>query len=122
MCKDEAVNYLNNFEQKETKVDGNNEKMTKDKQVSDQYVVNTQSVSIQQSEGKTKKLEEKSEKVDVKCGGSKPISVYIDGSSLSNGTQNARAGFGVYWGENDKKYFIFFFFFFLFSFFFTFCF
>jgi ribonuclease HI len=29
--------------------------------------------------------------------------VYIDGSSLNNGSQSARAGIGVYWGENDPR-------------------
>ncbi|KAI7903076.1 Caulimovirus viroplasmin-domain-containing protein, partial [Cokeromyces recurvatus] len=29
--------------------------------------------------------------------------VYTDGASSNNGYGNARAGYGVYWGENDSR-------------------
>ena len=28
---------------------------------------------------------------------------YTDGACLDNGQQNARAAFGVFWGDNDKR-------------------
>ena len=29
--------------------------------------------------------------------------VYTDGACLDDGQQNARAAFGVFWGNNDKR-------------------
>jgi ribonuclease HI len=31
------------------------------------------------------------------------INVYVDGSCINNGSQNAIAGYGVYFGEDDEK-------------------
>lgn len=30
--------------------------------------------------------------------------VFTDGAASANGTENAFAGIGVYWGPNDKRY------------------
>ena len=32
-----------------------------------------------------------------------PIYVYTDGACINNGKPNARAGIGVYFGENDSR-------------------
>lgn len=34
---------------------------------------------------------------------SHPVKVYVDGASLNNGKRNARAGAGIFWGENSVK-------------------
>jgi ribonuclease HI len=38
---------------------------------------------------------------DVSNGNS--LKVWTDGSSINNGQDGAKAGIGVYWGENDPR-------------------
>lgn len=53
----------------------------------------------------TNKQELREEKEDWKGDQNKKQIVYVDGSSLGNGETTAAAGIGVYWGEDDPRYY-----------------